>query len=406
MRVPMRATPRLSCLASIVWARRRATRLLCAFSIATCAFGTGSCRTITTVSGRVDSSPGRVAGHFYYLPKGLFRVRGGYVDKEYTISVSATYIADPRRRYYLEPRHNPFYDGDYRLQINAKGLLDTVQVTAEDRTADILGDVANIASGSLKFAAGSGVGAFDLRDLAAQSLEPFDYTFDLGEAPEVRTRLAARGFKLDITAHDPEGARHAPFPFAARETGSRAMPHERVEAAGIVFRPARAYTVRITDLPLRRRLAEELQRQAAAAQAAAARAKTLPRAPAQLPAVDEADRQASALRRATEQTASASESLRIQTTVLLPDENTQLLFALGRTPFIKRSDNLVFNDGMLTRSEGSRPSVVLGFLQLPRKVVSAILPLPLELKNTQITNIKAARTLEELRSADSDAGRR
>jgi hypothetical protein len=61
---------------------------------------------------------------------------------------------------------------------------------------------------------------------------------------------------------------------------------------------------------------------------------------------------------------------------------------------------------MLTRSEGSRPSVVLGFLQLPRKVVSAILPLPLELKNTQITNIKAARTLEELRSADSDAGRR
>jgi hypothetical protein len=142
-----------------------------------------------------------------------------------------------------------------------------------------------------------------------------------------------------------------------------------------------------------------MQRQAAAAQAAATRSRQLgagggAEATAQ---IEELERRAASFQAAAGEAEAPTESLRVQTTVLLPDENTQLLFAFGRTPFIKRSDNLVFNDGMLTKIDGSRPSPIVGFLEIPKKIVTAIVPLPLELKNTQITNLKAARTLETLR---------
>jgi hypothetical protein len=409
----MRATPRLG--GSVRFDRRPAVpafiRAVRGSAVSVGALlALAGCHTVTTVAGRVDSPPGRVSGNFYYLPKGLFRIRGGYADKEYAITVSVSYVADPRRRFYLEPRHNIFYDDEYKLQINAKGLLETVQVTAEDRTADIAGDLAQVAAGSLKFAAGSGVASFDLRDLAAKTLEPFDYTFAIDEAPEVRSRLHART-NLKIVAHNSGGARHSEFPFhdPGRElvSSGKSMPaaareRDRMEAAGVVFRPARAFTVRITDLPFRRRLAAEMERQAAAAQNAAARTRQLNATPETQAHIEELERRAGQFEAAAAQKESATESLRIQTTVLLPDENAQLLFAFGRTPFIRRTDNLAFNEGMLTKIDGARPSPVVGFLQIPKKILGAIVPLPLELKNTQITNIKAARTLESLRHPESE----
>jgi hypothetical protein len=353
------------------------------------------CNTMTTRVGRVDRA-GRVAGNFYYLPKGLFRIRGGYVDKEYAINVSVTYVADPRHRFYLAPQPNVFYDDEYKLQINAKGLLDTVQVTAEDRTADIAGDLAQVAAGSLKFAAGADVGSLALHDLAAKNLEPFDYTFAIDEAPAVRRRLLARGFDLEIIAHQSAGAQ--PSGFAV---------DSMTAAGGVIFRPARAYTVRLTDLPFRKRLAAEIARQAAAASKTASPARQLGAAPEPEAQNGELERRPTA----TFQVVAAphehpTESLRIQTTVLLPDEQTQLLFAFRRTPFIKRTDNLAFNDGMLTKIDGARPSPIVGFLQIPKKILGAIVPLPLELKNTQITNIKAARSLEALRNPATESSAR
>jgi len=322
-----------------------------------------SCTTIATISGPVDHPKklGQVRGIFYYLPQGLIRIKGDYADPEkpdgdFVIAVSYSYAADPRYRYYLEPGTNPFYDDEFKIHTNEKGLLQTVNSIAEDKTADILGDIASIAGSAIKFGAGFPPKARNLAADAKDRLrrQPFDYTFALNEVDEIKRELVTKGFDLKIPKEKTQGANasafHFPYETTASTKNQRAAATREV-ASGIVFRPVGAYAVIITDAPFAAQFGE-------------------------------------------------GPIIRHRTNVLIPESDKKLLLTLGRTPFIKRTDNLVFTDGVLTQVEGTRPSAVVGFLQIPKKILTAIVPLPLEIRQTQIDNIEAQRKLETLRAPE------
>jgi hypothetical protein len=65
-------------------------------------------------------------------------------QKNFYISVSVDIEADPRARYYLKAERNYFYDDDLNLKINAKHLLSTGNATVEDQTAQIISSTAQI----------------------------------------------------------------------------------------------------------------------------------------------------------------------------------------------------------------------------------------------------------------------
>jgi hypothetical protein len=65
-------------------------------------------------------------------------------QKNFYITVSVDIEADPRARYYLKAERNYFYDDDLNLKINAKHLLSTGNATVEDQTAQIISSTAQI----------------------------------------------------------------------------------------------------------------------------------------------------------------------------------------------------------------------------------------------------------------------
>lgn len=318
-----------------------------------------ACTTIRTVSGPVDSKVrGHVHGLFYHLPQGALRIKGDYADTkqpegDFIITITSSITPDPRTRYYLEAGTNVIYDDDFKLHVNGRGLLETVNVSAEDKTAAIIGDVAGIAASVLKFSRG-----MSPSDHArAKAMEkpplrlPFDYTFLPDEADTIKRLLHDKGFDLEVFASVPVGATAGDFAFRSEdggEAGKRVATRDVEKAPGVVFRPLSPYRIVVTDTPY----ANQLGRSAAIIRAGA--------------------------------------------TVMIPDNKKKLLLRLGRTPFIKRTDNLVFVDGVLTKFEGTRPSPIVGVLQIPKNILTAIVPLPLEIRQTQINNINAERELEEL----------
>jgi hypothetical protein len=309
-----------------------------------------SCSTVTTRMGNVDTK-GAVSGMFYHLPQGRLRIKGDYADAknpqgDFVITISTIYSAS-ETRYFLQHKTNPFYDDDFKFQVNSKQLLETVNVVAEDKTADVLGDLAGIAAGAMKFSAGLLPSDFQPAVADAPPVRlPFDYTFKIQELDEINRKLQDKGFAIDpINANAITGAQFGTYKFT--ETKKKNVS-SITPADGVVFRPVLPYDITITDLPYAKKLKREV------------------------------------------------EIIRATSTVFLPDESKQLLLSVQRSPFIKRTDNLVFSDGILTKLEGTRPSPVVGFLQIPKKILTAIVPLPLEIRQTQVNNIKAQRELDSL----------
>ena len=84
--------------------------------------------------------------------------------------------------------------------------------------------------------------------------------------------------------------------------------------------------------------------------------------------------------------------------VHLPDKAHPLVLDYTRVPFVKKVTNVTFVDGTLRDYSRKLPSPVFGFLGIPKALLGAIAPLPLQLKQTQITNLRADETLRKLRA--------
>lgn len=387
----------------------------------------GACDTVRTSRGRIDTdkTAGHIEGQLYFLPRGQIQLKGQFTDKEQTnfqVTVGVSYVADPRHRYYLDVSRNAFYEDDFKLHTNSKGLLETVNIATEDKTGAIISDLASIASGLMKYGAGGG-----LREMAPAAPpppkpQPFDYTFNMDEYHTIKRLIHDRGFDLTITEEQAVGA------WATQAGFTRPSNTSLNESApGIVFRPTTVYRVVVTDEPYQNLIQAFDNYQAAATKASAAKMNLTkleaPAPPAPQPAqpaappVGSASEIASAkeeLKNALDQEQTLrstftrkSTSLvrkgdgrkiitRVQGTAILPSEKELLLLKLGRTPFVKRTNNIGFADGILSKYEGVRPSPVVGFLQIPKSIVTAIVPLPLELKQIHINNINAQRQLDAL----------
>jgi hypothetical protein len=62
--------------------------------------------------------------------------------------------------------------------------------------------------------------------------------------------------------------------------------------------------------------------------------------------------------------------------IALPDVKSALVLDYSRMPFVERTTNIGFTDGMLTSYSQSTPSPVLGFLSIPKAIIEAVVPLP------------------------------
>lgn len=295
---------------------------LAAVFLLVAALSLAACETLSTQKRDPDS--GQIRGLPYYLPIGKLTMQGEFkaagqgagFDGTWDVTITPAIEADAEDgMYYVTPHANYLYDDDISISVNAKRLLSTGEVTSQDRTLDIVGEVASMVTGQVKAL------VLPTPSPTPASRMPFDLSFrpsNFREYQEVRRKLDLRGITMHVTPEPVAGATKASI--ASTGTGLS-------EANGLLFRPAIVYEVHLTFMSK----AEDGKL---------------------TPTVDKREQ------------------------FILPDPRRLYQMPYRRMAFVKRVKKIGFTDGLLTSYGDNTPSPILGFLGLPKAIIKAVVPLP------------------------------
>lgn len=328
-----------------------------------CSLASPCCSSFSTIKGSVKN--GRIEGQLYYLPQGRIRIAGEWktaptsavtVAKDpskpafsqvdttpyslFVVTISSEIEADPSARYYLKPQTNIFYSDTSQITVNSKGLLSSGNATSEDNTQQIVGTLAAIAAQGMQFAASGGLNIAAVKEDGTKEtfrerLKPFNVVFAPEEWNRYVSRLRSCGFKLEVVKEQVGGVK----------LQKPTWHSENTTIDGIVFRANTPWRVNVTSAINGDLMVSEI---------------------------------------------------RESKLLLLPDKDQPLVFDYSRAPFVKKITNVSFVDGTPQDHTRNLPSQALGFLGIPKAILDALVPLPLQLKQTQINNLKADQDLRKL----------
>jgi hypothetical protein len=315
------------------------------------------CRTLST-SRNESRSGSEINGMLYYLPVGKITIKGEFKTEDaatrmritgsksssakaphgggdegssngateitagaLTITLISEVESDERAgEYYVVPHANYLYDDETQVIVNAKHLLSTGNVTSEDKTVQIVGELAAMAGDVIKGAPGD---LISRSTPTATPTPPFYFSFHPSspiEVSRVRDALRTRAIYFDVR-----------YPGQHAVSGSKEISISSSEAQqlgqeGLIFRPGIPYKVVLR----------------------------YPKGD-----FDESN----TLINTTQQ-------------FILPD--TQRLYEMKykRMPFVKKVKNIGFTDGMLSDYHQTVPSPLFGFLGIPKAILQAIVPIP------------------------------
>jgi hypothetical protein len=200
-------------------------------------------------------------GNYYFLPRGLIQLDGAPLSKDaptdFQVTVKSFNVPDKDRRFFLRQRNNPFYEDDLQLKINGKGLLETVNISTEDKTPAIIDKVTETFIDVARIGASGSNGLFQsAKQLqTAIALKPFHVVFDPSSPAErnaARARLEECGFKLEFPDATAAKARVASDSKDRKilyrvANDSTTVPYPAT-ADGILYRPPTAVDLEISTL--------------------------------------------------------------------------------------------------------------------------------------------------------------
>jgi hypothetical protein len=271
---------------------------------------------------------------------------------QYTAKVELlTPQADTSLRLVANPFHSPLRDDDTKLKVNAEGLLSSANVVAADRTGDIMVEIAS-------FISGAGVGgadrfawiAPDAKFSCDQQPQKFSYRLD----PTVSASVDKLNLELS----------QAQFPFILEVPAASGHFAERHLAAALVYDHQRV----VSPSPDRKYpLPAGVTHQGT-------NGALFYRAPVPQMIVLRQCKGAGSC------TIDAASSVPIEAAAfMLPQLGPISYVPMRSSAFVKTVDDVVFENGMLTSWNATRPSEVLEVVRLPVKILKAIVSVPAEL---------------------------
>jgi hypothetical protein len=296
------------------------------------------------------NAPVSALGSYYFLPKTRIKIDGAPVKDStgYLITISQVNEPDRNHRYFLRYHRNVLSEDTYTVTVDSKGLLQTVNLQAEDKTPAIINKVADTIVSAISAAESAG----GFRALEGAVVEqPFTVSFDPQDEDEystAKTLVDKAGCTLSIT----------PKPNSSGTGSARASINDK----GLVLNARSASEV-------------ELQKHASDGvffhPPTTVTIKIVPRNDARL--------------------------LVQKTELRIPDRNQLAVFDLRRMAFVKRTTNLAFVEGNLTTVTETRPSQVLAAVTIPADLASkaaSAIPSIVKIQNDNAnasTNAETAR---------------
>ncbi len=273
------------------------------------------------------------ANAYYFLP--LVKVRliaeRTSASAPCTITLKDTLTEpDPRNMFSLSHLSNIFADDQVTITVAANGLLAKVETTSEGKAGQVLLKLAELAAEIMKASTGLPIAP------AAPGLAPGERLFqyevildptDKDAVSAVNTDLNNRGCNLLIDVQSPK------FPLATESAQNETPAAVR---KGILYRPALPYVISFK----------------------------------------------------TKDESLDTKSVRTEQTIYLPNEAPVLAFDIKRPAFVKFTQTIEFDNGMLKGSSVTKPSEAVGFVSIPVDLAKSIVGIPSALFNFRVETTK------------------
>jgi hypothetical protein len=306
----------------------------------------------------IDSLP-------YYLPKGRIEAAGAWSKDANAFVVTATTVieAEAGPPHWVKRNVNPFFDDTIALTVNGKGLLQTANATSQDQTTAAVAGLVAAAGNALSFGAGVGPIPKDLACGGPQADAILPTVFQCSLDPE-QGILSSDPMWLEVPTAAGATRKAVQFSVEATRIGhAAAMPEARSKTGrplnGVIVRLNMPYEVIISQV------------------ASATRPGTKdPKDPNPLKDCW------------TLQTAEKAPAPK-RVVVLIPDKAHSYVLPLARTATVSRETNVGLVDGTVQTLTMKRESVVLGIVRIPQTILAALVPIPLNIRQTVANNYQA-----------------
>jgi hypothetical protein len=256
---------------------------------------------------------GDIGGSEYFLPKGLinFKFSRDEPGKDIKFEVSSKIVADDNYKLYLSYGHNVAYDDKAKIQIDANGLLQSINTTSNFKIPEFFEKLGALAGYAVAFASTTckgdeANGKFSID----HDIDPFKK----GSTDDLNNDLSRYCLSVDF---DPPNNNKITEDTTSSETGDTGTKQAiQVSGNGIAYRrlTTKKIIIKSNELNIKREF-----------------------------------------------------------TVILPDASEPPLYAaVERGIFSDNITNYTFSQGLLTSSELERPSEMIGFISIPLKILKGV----------------------------------
>lgn len=302
----------------------------------------------------------RKATVYYYLPESIIKihvtakvlVRYRNADKaiissdvtEQLFVVTTESIAETEELLALNYNPNAFAADEIKYGVNAKGLLETVEITAEDRTAQIIEKLSEapqaILTGSIPVRAG------DVTDVVKEFSA--DFNFKASALTTVSTMVPWGITILNELGGANAGTANADFSVTSDKMAAAAPPSvatlvgnngKNEEISGLLTRPLRNLTL-------------------------------------------------------TFKATINNQNAEVSANVAVADVEKLINIPVTRAAFAKKVNKISVRDGIVVSNEINKPSSVEGFVSIPVNIAKAIVAIPGQLITFRYDNTKRLNDLE------------
>lgn len=302
---------------------------------------------------------------YYYLPESILKIRATakvavvYNDKKLTGSsyiveqsfvITTEMIADTKDLLSLKYKPNALMADEIKYAVNSKGLLETVNITTEDRTADIISKLVE----APQIILGTSAGTKKASDDVIVKIKEFTSDFVLKASTVSGT---SQTIKWNLVIFNELGVdedpKTVPADFALSSPDAPTTPtelsniingtsSENTEIDGILTRPIKNISLKIESA-----------------------------------------------------IAGVDFNTTLPSNVVIADVTKLIVIPVKRTAFVKRTNKIGIQDGIILSNEITKPSSVEGFISIPINIAKAIVSIPGELVQFKFDNTKKNGELEK-----------
>jgi hypothetical protein len=326
---------------------------------------TGVLSSCSVVKTNYSNAAKKNATVYYYLPESVLKIRATakvavvYNSDDSTLNSSSRIIeqnfatttemiADTKDLLSLNYKPNALMDDDIKYGVNTKGLLETINITTEDRTADIIAKLAEAPQVILGTSGGATRAPntiVKIKEYSADfsikastiSITPLPISWqilitnELGKDEFITIQGDFKISSSDITSSIPS--------LSTLVNGANTSSTSQ-ETGGILTRPLKNIQLKFEST-----------------------------------------------------TAGFNNSL--PTNVVIADNSKIIIIPVKRTAFVKRVNKIGIQDGVILSNEITKPSSVEGFVSIPIKIAKAIVSIPGQLVQFRYDNTQRLDELEK-----------